>query len=216
LEAFEEQIVFYIQNVYTTIGWLGVIIAMLLESVVFILPSEVVMPLAGWMLVGSVSGLLGAGIYGAIGCTLAALAIYWIGIAGGRPLLEKYGRYMMISKEELEMSDRWFRKYGQVAVFFSRCVPIVRSFISVPAGVTRMPLSRFTFYTFLGSFVWCVALAAAGYVFGEHWRQVRDFMRPFDLPIAIILGIGVLIYIYQHIRRTRAKKALEGTEDVAE
>lgn len=209
LEAFEEQVVQFIQNIYTTIGWPGVVAAMVLESVVFFLPSEVIMPLAGWMLVHTAPGILGAGVYGAIGCTIAALAIYGISRAGGRPLLEKYGRYLMISREELETSDRWFAKYGQVAVLISRCVPIVRTFISVPAGVTRMSLARFTFYSFLGSFVWCVVLGGAGFYFGEHWRQVRDFMRPFDLPILILLVIGIAYYIYRHVQRDRAKKAAE-------
>lgn len=207
MEAFEEQAVLFIQNVFTAIGWPGVIVAMVLESVVFVLPSEVIMPLAGWMLVETWPGIIGAGIYGSIGVTLAALGIYWIGRAGGRPLLEKYGRYLMISKEELEMSDRWFAKYGQVAVLISRCVPIVRSFISVPAGVTRMPIWKFTFYSFIGSFVWCIILGGAGFYFGEHWREVRDFMRPFDLPIAILLALAIAYYIYRHVQRNRRKKA---------
>ncbi len=205
MHAIEEQIVLFLQNLFQTIGWAGVVVAMAIESACIPLPSEVVMPLAGWMLIQarglSVWHTLWAGFYGALGCTIGSVITYWVGALGGRPLLEKYGRYVLISRHDIEMADRWFNRYGEHTAFFSRLMPIVRTFISLPAGVARMHFPKFTVLTFVGSFLWCTALAWAGYVFGEHWREVREIMRPFDIPIAITLVILAAWYIYRHVKR---------------
>ncbi|RLC80442.1 MAG: DedA family protein [Chloroflexi bacterium] len=205
MHALEEQIVLFLQNLFQTIGWTGVVVAMAIESACIPLPSEVTMPLAGWMLVQA-RGLplwhtLWAGFYGALGCTIGSLITYWIGAKGGRPLLLKYGRYVLISRHDIEMADRWFERYGEITAFFSRLMPIVRTFISLPAGVARMNFAKFTVLTFVGSLIWCWVLAWVGYIFGEHWRKVREIMRPFDIPIAIILIALVIWYVYRHIKR---------------
>jgi len=209
VEAIEEQIVLFLQNLFTTIGWTGVITAMAIESACIPLPSEVTMPLAGWMLVEDTIGILWAGLYGAIGCTLGSIATYWIGASGGRPLLEKYGKYVLITRRDIERADRWFNKYGEATAFFSRLLPIVRTFISLPAGVARMGFMKFTLYSFVGSYLWCAALAWAGFVFGEHWRTVRQYMRPFDIPIAIALTALVCWFIYRHVKEGRESSASE-------
>jgi membrane protein DedA with SNARE-associated domain len=205
LYVIEEQIVLFLQNLFTTIGWTGVVVAMAIESACIPLPSEVVMPLAGWMLVQakglSVLHTAWAGLYGALGCTIGSVITYWVGALGGRPLLERYGRYVLISRHDIEMADRWFSRYGEAAAFFSRLMPIVRTFISLPAGIARMNFPKFTMLTFVGSFIWCWALAWAGYVFGEHWREVREIMRPFDIPIAIALVALVIWYVRRHLKR---------------
>ena len=217
MEAIEEQIVFFLQDLFSTIGWTGVVIAMTIESACIPLPSEVTMPLSGWMLVQA-KGLslwhnLWAGFYGALGCTISSVLTYWVGALGGRPLLERYGRYVLISSHDIEVADRWFKRYGEATAFFSRLLPIVRTFISLPAGVARMNFAKFTVLTFVGSFLWCVALAAAGYFFGEHWREVRAWMRPFDVPIAIVLLILFGWYVYRHVRRS---SSLSGEGDTRE
>ena len=207
MQAIEEQIVLFLQNLFQAIGWAGVVVAMAIESACIPLPSEVTMPLAGWMLIQArelpVWHNLWAGFYGALGNVIGSIITYWVGARGGRPILEKYGKYVLISRHDIEMADRWFNRYGEATAFFSRLLPVVRTFISLPAGVARMNFAKFTFLTFVGSFLWSTALAWAGFVFGEHWRQVREAMRPFDIPIAVVLLVLLGWYIARHVRRSR-------------
>ena len=207
MEEIERQILELIAQAYDTLGWPGVIALMAIESVFFPIPSEVVMPLAGWMLVSakghSVWLVLLAGFYGAIGSLLGALLIYAVGALGGRPLLERYGRYVLITANDLNVAERWFERYGTWAVFLSRMVPVVRSLISLPAGVVRMPLLPFTLLTFAGSFIWSVSLAFGGYLLGENWEVLRDAIRPFDIPILAVIVAAAAFYIYRRLRGRR-------------
>jgi membrane protein DedA with SNARE-associated domain len=202
----ENQIIEIVTEIFQTIGWGGVWGIMGLESANIPIPSEVTMPLAGWLLVQAQGGTawesiwLG-GLIGALGCTTGSLLSYWLGAWGGRPLLERYGKYLMINQHDLEVADKWFDRWGDATAFFSRLLPIVRTFISFPAGVSRTKLLPFTIYTFVGSFLWCGALAYGGFYFGSRWEELRAFMRPFDIPIAIILVAGLVFYLYHHIRR---------------
>lgn len=204
MAAIEEQIVLFLQNLIQTIGWAGIVLAMAVESACVLLPSEVTMPLAGWMLIQakglSVWHTFWAGWWGAVGCTIGSIFTYWVGAKGGRPFLEKYGKYVLVRKHDIELADKWFSKYGEHTAFFSRLMPVVRTFISVPAGVARMNFVKFTIWTFIGSFIWCWVLGWAGYVFGEHWREVRELMRPFDIPIVIVVGTLVGIFIYRRLK----------------
>ena len=207
-EWLEQQIVLALTQIFDAIGWGGVVGIMALESANIPIPSEVTMPLAGWLLVqarggGPWSAVLLGGLYGAIGCTIGSLISYGLGAKGGRPFLDRYGKYMMINAHDLEVTDSWFARYGELTAFFSRLLPIVRTFISFPAGISRARLGPFTLYSFLGSFVWCAALAYGGFVFGDHWEELRAIMRPFDIPIAIILVAGFTYYLVHHIRRGR-------------
>lgn len=219
MEAFEHQVVLFLQNLIDTIGWAGIVLAMALESACVLLPSEVTMPLAGWMLIQakglSVWHTFWAGWWGAVGCTIGSVFTYWVGAKGGRPLLEKYGKYVLIRPHDIEVADRWFSKYGEHTAFFSRLMPVVRTFISVPAGVARMNFVKFTLWSFVGSFIWCWGLGLAGYVFGEHWERVRDLMRPLDIPIVIILGVLVGIFIYRHVK-TRKDESMPAVEEEVE
>jgi membrane protein DedA with SNARE-associated domain len=181
---------------------------MAIESACIPLPSELIMPLAGWMLIKD-KGLgwewiILAGFFGAIGNTIGSLIAYYVGARGGRPLVEKYGKYILISHHDLDLADRWFKRYGNLTVLVSRILPIVRTFISFPAGVSEMPVLQFTAYTFAGSFPWSIGLAAAGYALGSNWEHLRNWMRPFDYPIAIIIVVLVALYVYRHIRRSWA------------
>ncbi|MGD2252103.1 MAG: DedA family protein [Anaerolineales bacterium] len=202
----EHKIIAYLTDVFNTIGWAGVVGIMALESANIPIPSEVTMPLSGWLLVQARGGtaweaiLLGA-LWGAVGCTLGSLVSYGLGAWGGRPLLYRYGKYLMISHHDLEVAERWFARWGDWTSFLSRLLPIVRTFISFPAGVVRTRLLPFTVYSFLGSAIWCGALAYGGYFFGSRWEQLRDVMRPFDIPIAVVLLAGFAYYVYRHVRR---------------
>lgn len=188
--------------------WPGVVLLMAIESACIPVPSELIMPLAGWMLIKAqslpVSYTLVAGAYGALGNTIGSLVAYVVGMWGGRPFLKKYGRYLLISRHDLDRADRWFARRGSWAIFISRILPVIRTFISLPAGIARMNLIKFTIYTFAGSFIWSVALAYGGYQLGEHWEQMRAVMRPFDIPVAAVILIFIGLYIYRHIRHVDA------------
>ena len=211
MQGIEGQIVLFLQNLFQTMGWPGVIIAMTIESACIPLPSELTMPLAGWMLVQaqglSQTFLLVAAFWGALGNTLGSVITYWVGMLGGRPLVEKYGKYILISKRDMDLADRWFVRWGEPTVFFSRMLPVVRTFISLPAGVARMNFARFTVLTFIGSFIWSGLLAWAGFAFGAHWQEVRDAMRPFDIPIVMIVLILAALYVYRHLKHAREDNA---------
>jgi len=178
---------------------------MAVESAAVPLPSELIMPLAGWMLIKEkglgLEWVALAGLFGAIGNTLGSLVAYYAGAWGGRPLVLRYGRYVLISHHDLDLADRFFDRWGAWAIFFARFLPVVRTFVSVPAGVSKMHVGQFTLFTFAGSFPWSLGLALAGYVLGENWERIRTWMRPADIPIAIVLVVLLVWYVVRHVRR---------------
>ena len=204
-----------ITNMYVTLGLAGIVVAMALESCCIPLPSEIVMPLAGVMfvegkLLAGVNfwpGLLLLALAGAIGCLIGSIAAYGIGYAGGRPLMLKYGRYVLISQHDADMADRFFQKWGSATAFFSRLLPIVRTYISLPAGITKMPLVKFCVYTFLGSFLWCFLLAYVGTVVGNNLAALTPIFRSFEVVIIIALVILLALYIWRHLRNDRKARA---------
>ena len=205
MEVLEHQLVAFLEQLFHTIGWGGVVAIMAVESANVPIPSEVTMPLAGWFLVEAqgktlVNAILAGGFFGGLGCTIGSVVSYAIGAYGGRPFLEKYGKYFLISRHDLERADRWFARWGDWAVFFSRLLPIVRTFISFPAGVVHTRFSTFVTFSFVGSFIWCAALAAGGFLFGSRWEELRAIMRPFDIPIAIVILAAGAYYVYRHVR----------------
>ncbi len=208
LEAFEHEVVKVLQEILPTIGWAGIVFVMALESANVPIPSEVTMPLAGWMLgldkgLSAVETVLLAGFIGALGCTLGSVGSYALGAYGGRPFLERYGRDNMVSRHDLEKADEWFGRWGDWASFISRLLPIVRTFISFPAGVAKVNLGRFTVLTFVGSFLWCGALAWGGWHFGANWEEILRVTQPLHWPIVIMGVIGFAWYVWRHVQRGR-------------
>ena len=199
-----------ITKVYDAIGWPGVVLLMGIESAAIPLPSELVMPLAGWHLIeakgDSAWMLLMAGFYGAVGTLLGSWVVYWISYKGGRPLLKKYGKYVLVTQHEVDLAEDWFKKYGELTVFASRMLPVLRGVISVPAGIARMNFWKFSFYTFVGSYPWSLGLAYGGFKLGENWEEMRHVMRPFDYPIAGIILVVVSWLIYRRIKTIRAEE----------
>ncbi len=181
-------------NIIGSLGYWGVFIGMTLESACIPLPSEVIMPFAGFAVYQGKMTLLGIGIVGALGNLLGALIAYFVGLKGGRPLLEKYGKYILISQSKLDLADAWFERYGHEAVLISRMLPIIRTFISLPAGITRMDLKKFVVYTFLGSLPWTFALGYIGVQLGPHWDIIKGYFHILDI-IVVIGVIGVLAYL---------------------
>jgi len=202
--AFIDQIVIpFLNSLYGAVGYLGVTIAMGIESAMIPLPSELILPYAGFLVSdpGQIEPLTRGPwtfwlvvIAATIGNTLGSLVGYAIGAWGGRPFLERYGRYLLIRPHEIELAERFFDKYGSATAFFSRLLPIVRTFISFPAGVARMPLGRFVAYSTAGAFLWSILLVYAGTVLGSRWVEIRHALQPFDLLIAI--GVVVLVVLF--------------------
>lgn len=197
----------FINHIYQIIQWPGVVLLMAIESACIPIPSEIIMPLAGWMLVKNAghpaSFLLLAGLLGAVGNLAGSWVAYGVGMWGGRPVLQRWGRYVLITRHDLDRADSWFQKYGTLSIFVSRLLPAVRTFISLPAGIARMNFLKFSVYSFIGSFVWSLALASAGYVIGQHWEEIRNAMRPFDWVIIGVFILMVIYYIYRHVRHFR-------------
>lgn len=208
VSSLEQELLLFISHTYNLIQWPGVVVLMAIESACIPLPSELIMPLAGWMLIKekSLTALytLVAGAYGALGNTIGSAIAYAVGMWGGRPFLDRYGKYILISHHDLDQADRWFSKKGDWTVFASRLLPVIRTFISLPAGIARMSIVNFLIYTFIGSFIWSTGLAYGGYLLGEHWEQLRTVMRPFDPLIGAFLLALIALYIYRHLRHNRA------------
>jgi membrane protein DedA with SNARE-associated domain len=200
----EELLLNFVEYVYDAIGWPGVVVMMAIESACIPLPSEIIMPLAGWFLIQDrgrgEEWLLLAAFCGALGNLIGSLAAYAVGAWGGRPLLLRFGRYVLISREEIDRAEHWFARYGDRAVLISRVLPVVRTFISLPAGVARMNVWRFSVLSFVGSLPWSLALAWGGFLLGENWERIREWMRPADIPILILLAALVAWYIYRRVR----------------
>ena len=200
----EHQILDFIRHVYQILGWPGVVLLMAIESACIPLPSEIIMPLSGWMLIADkglgVEYVILAGLCGAVGNVIGSVIAYWVGAWGGRPFLHRYGKYVLVSHHDIEVADRWFDRYGDRIVFLSRLLPAVRTFISFPAGIAKMKMGKFLLYSFLGSFPWSVGLAYGGYLLGQNWERIREVMRPFDIPILVIFLALVAFFIWRRIR----------------
>ena len=209
MTAVENTILDVITQVYDALGWPGVVFLMAVESAAIPFPSELIMPLAGWFLIqakGDSVWLVGlAGFYGALGNLLGSWVAYWISWRAGRPLLIKYGKDVLITREEIDRAETWFNKYGEWIVFISRLLPVVRTFISIPAGIARMNFRKFSIFTFLGSFPWSLGLAYGGFLLGENWEDLRAAMRPFDIPILVIFTAAVAWFFYRRVKAIRSQ-----------
>ena len=199
--ALEKILIPFFEQLYQAIGYGGVAVAMAIESACIPLPSEIILPMAGWMVSRNIFTLWGATIAGVVGCVIGSIVAYVVGERGGRRLLERYGKYVLITHHEIEIADNWFKKYGEAAIFFSRMLPVIRTFISLPAGIARMNFPRFVLYTALGSLPWSFALVYAGMTLGNNWEQVRTVLSKLDYPIMAIILVLVGLYIYRHVRR---------------
>lgn len=211
MHGIETHLIDGIRSLFDTFGWAGVVLAMAIESACVPLPSEITMPLAGWLLVSghglSWPGVVLAGFWGAVGNLIGAVIAYVVGARGGRPLLDRYGRYLLITRRDLDRSQEWFDRWGEATTFVSRLLPVVRTFISLPAGIARMSLWRFCVFTFVGSFVWSVVLAGIGYRLGANWEQLRERVRFLDYPIAAIVVLAIVWFVWHRVAELRAEGA---------
>jgi membrane protein DedA with SNARE-associated domain len=198
----------FIVAVISKAGYGGILLLMAIESACIPLPSEVIMPFSGYLVHTGRFNLFWVATVGALGCNLGSFIAYYIGYYGGRPLVERYGSYILLSRKELDWADGFFASHGNRAVFISRLLPVVRTFIALPAGIARMPKLRFHIYTFLGSWPWCLALAYVGMRLGEKWDtdpRLKVWFHRFDAVIALVLLAGIVWFVWSHWRhRIRA------------
>ena len=196
----------FIVATISALGYSGIVLLMAIESACIPLPSEIIMPFSGYLVSTGQLNLWGVAVAGAVGCVLGSLVAYWVGMYGGRPFIEKYGRYILLSRHDLDIADRWFGKYGEIIVFVSRLLPAIRTFIAFPAGVARMNLPRFVIYTFAGSLPWCLALAYVGQKLGEQWDKddtLKTWFHRFDFLIGIAGALFIIWWVWRHIKHSR-------------
>lgn len=199
----------YITGLISAIGYPGVALLMAIESACIPLPSEIIMPFAGYVVYQGKMNLLLAATAGAIGCNLGSVVAYWIGAYGGRPLVERYGRYVLMSHRDLDRVDGFFQRYGDITVLVGRLLPVVRTFIALPAGIARMPQLRFHLYTFIGSWPWCFALAYVGMKAGASWNdpnsRLKHVLHRADAAVVLLVLASVGWFLWSHLRRGSAE-----------
>jgi len=191
----------WIMSVISEMSYAGIALLMAIESACIPLPSEIIMPFAGFLVFKGKLVLWLVAVAGALGCVIGSIPAYYLGMYGGRPLVEKYGKYVLISHKDLNMADRWFTKYGDIIIFIARLLPAVRTFIAFPAGVARMNMPKFIAYTFFGSLIWCFILAYAGMKFGENWVAMKVYFHQFHYLIAALGLIFVGWYLRRHFKQ---------------
>lgn len=190
----------FVINTIASLGYTGIVVLMAIESACIPLPSEIIMPFSGYLVFAGRFDLWRTALAGAVGCVLGSLVAYYIGAYGGRPWAERYGRYLLVSRRDLDMADRWFAHHGDITVFLGRLIPVIRTFIAFPAGVCRMAMGRFVIYTFVGSYIWCLGLAWIGFQLGRHWDTLGTYFHQADTVIGVLLVAGLIWYLRRHLR----------------
>ena len=198
----------FIVAAISSLGYTGVAGLMAIESACIPLPSEIIMPFAGYLVSLGQMNLFWVATAGALGCNLGSTLAYAVGFYGGRPAVERWGRYVLLGHRELALAERFFGHMGGITVLIGRLLPVVRTFIALPAGIARMPMLRFQIYTFVGSWPWCFGLAYAGYRLGEAWNtnpQLHAIMQRLDVAAVLLLlaGAGWWLWRVRHGRRRR-------------
>lgn len=194
----------FIMGIIADMGYGGIVLLMAVESACIPLPSEIIMPFSGYLVSRGELSLWGVALAGALGCVLGSLIAYGVGAWGGRRLVQRYGRYLLISQRDLAMADGWFERHGDITILVGRLLPVVRTFIAFPAGVARMAMGKFLIYTFIGSLIWCWALAWVGQRLGEHWDTLGTYFHRFDTFIAALILAGAVWWVWRHLRHLRA------------
>ena len=187
----------------STLGFWGIVAMMAIESACIPLPSEVIMPFSGYLASQGQFTIWETALAGAIGCLVGSIVAYVVGRYGGRAFIWKYGKYILVSHHDLEIADWWFDRHGQFAIFFSRLLPVIRTFISLPAGIARMPFVPFAIWTFLGSLPWCYALSYFGFKMGENWERLGTYFHRFDVVIGFVLLVGIIWWVWRHLRHLK-------------
>jgi membrane protein DedA with SNARE-associated domain len=192
----------WIQTIFTflaDLGYVGVALALMIE----VIPSEIVLSYAGYLVSRGEISFIGAVVAGTIGGTLAQLFLYWMGYYGGRPFLDKYGKYLLIHQKHLDLAEEWFRKYGTGVIFTARFIPVVRHAISIPAGIAKMSWTRFTFYTTCAIIPWSIFFIYLGEKLGSNWQQIDEMARPYLKPIIVGAIVLTALYVLYRLRKNK-------------
>ena len=205
-----EALAVFTTGAISALGYGGVVLLMGIESACIPLPSEIIMPFAGYLVFTGRFTLHGAALAGAIGCIVGSIPAYYLGQYGGRPLIERYGKYVLVSRHELDLADRLFARWGQWVVLAGRLLPVIRTFIAFPAGVARMNMTRFVLFTFVGSYPWCYALAWVGMKLGEQWDKdprLKAAFHRFDLVIGLAIVAAVAWFVWHKLKAAKGEGA---------
>ena len=200
-----EKLVGYITLGMSATGYFGLFVLMALESMVAPVPSEVVMPFAGYLALQGRFDFFLALLVSSLGSIFGSLLSYYIGFYGGRPFVLKYGKYLLLEREHLEWTENWFRKQGDKTIFISRFIPVVRHLISIPAGIAKMAMHKFLIYTFLGAAIWNLILLYAGFKLGEHWGKIHDYSRELDIIFVAVVIVFFAYFVWKHHKRKNGK-----------
>ena len=200
-----EKIVEYIVLGMSVGGYFGLFILMALESMIAPVPSEVVMPFAGYLVLQGRFTFWAAALVSGLGSILGSLLSYYIGSRLGRPFILKFGKYLLLEEEHLEWTEKWFMKRGNKTIFISRFVPVVRHLISIPAGIAKMSLQKFVLYTFIGATLWNLMLLYAGFKLGEHWDKIHQYSRELDIIFVIAVALFLAYFVWKHHKRKNEK-----------
>jgi len=219
-----DALLLFITQLYSATGLFGIALAMAIESCCIPLPSEIVMPVAGIMIANGTIlkgtnfwlAIFLVALAGAIGCLVGSMAAYGIGYKGGRPLMLKYGRYLLISQHDADKADAFFRRWGGITAFFSRLLPVVRTYISLPAGIAEMPFAKFCIYSFLGSLPWCFLLAYLGTVLGSHLDTLSPIFHSLDVVILVAIVLLIVLYVWRHVRNDRKARAEHAAAELSQ
>lgn len=204
-----EQLTYIAVTLTETFGYWGIFVGMIIESSCIPLPSEAIMLFGGFMVAAGLLNFWAVVTAGVLGNLVGSVITYWVGASGGRSFLLKYGRYVLINTEHLEKAERWFERYGDWTVFFTRNMPVIRTFISLPAGIARMNFPRFFIYTLVGCIPWNIALTYAGFKLGENWHLIEPYFRPVSYTILAVLIAGVIWFVYKSIRNRKERARSE-------
>jgi membrane protein DedA with SNARE-associated domain len=211
-------IVDFILNLISSWGYPGIFFLMALESACMPIPSEVVMPFAGYLAYQGEMDFWTIVVVGSLGCTFGSIMAYVAGYYAGRPLILKYGKYFLITEKHLVQAEEWFKKWGPKATFIARLLPVIRTVISLPAGVAKMDFKKFTLYSFVGSVPWNFMLAYAGYILGAEWESIETYYREFEILLAVV-GVSAVVVYFWHLRKSKnevlTKEASKGSADKA-
>lgn len=193
-------------------GYGGITLLMALESMCLPIPSEIVLPFGGWLAFDGKMDWILVSLAGTLGCVIGSVLAYWIGMKGGRPFVCRYGKYVFLNEGHLDSTDRWFKKYGPPMIFLTRILPIVRTFISIPAGMARMDFKKFVILTAIGSAIWCFTLTYVGYALGANWRSIQVLFDQVDILIVLFLAALLVWWFIRRRKRLKAKEDYCKTE----
>jgi|SRR3989338_5921486 len=198
-----EKLVELIVSGMSASGYWGVFALMALESMIAPIPSEIVMPFAGYLVLQEKLSFFGALLASSLGSIFGSVLSYYLGIYGGRPAALKYGKYLLLDESHLEWTEKWFRKQGEKTIFISRFIPVVRHLISIPAGMARMTMHKFLIYTFLGASIWNLILLYAGFKLGPHWEKIHEYSKQLDIIFIAALVLFAVYFIWRHKNRRK-------------